>query len=206
VANTFELLKLAFMKKLLLIVLVLISLQSFGQGIFSRLSFGIKGGGNYSNFYNAGFKTEGLAGFHAGMTINLKLTGHLSIQEDILYSTQGAKIKDGSFSKEDLKLSYMSLPILLKYRSMFGLYVEAGPQFNMLISDAKGTGLGDFAEKIDAGGAAGFGYEFTRGPVKGLGIGARYYMGLTKVGKFTTSNVNPDFKNGIMQASIFYTF
>lgn len=80
------------MKKIFLSAFVLLTAQlSFGQsffgGIMDRLSFGVKAGGNYSNFTDAGFDTEGLAGFHAGLVVDFRISDNWSIQEDFLYST-----------------------------------------------------------------------------------------------------------------------
>lgn len=199
------------MKKVLLMGLLFVSAQtSFGQslgGIWQRLSFGLKAGGNYSNFTGASFDTEGLPGFHGGLVVNFKLTDKWSVQEEFLYSTQGAKIKANFFgANNDLKLSYMSVPILAKYHSNTGFYAEIGAQANMLVEDAKNTGFDDFADKIDAGAVAGLGYQFKAGPVKGLGIGARYYQGFMDVGKFYSPAVKSDFKNSVAQLSLFYIF
>lgn len=76
----------------------------------------------------------------------------------------------------------------------------------MLIKDADKTGVGDFANKVDASAAAGIGYQFKNGPVKDLGIGARYYQGLTDVGKFNTAAIKKDFYNSVSRLSLFYTF
>src|SRR6218665_2340860 len=128
-----------FLAGLMLATTQILSAQSLG-GILQRLSFGVKAGGNYSNFTGANFDTEGLAGFHGGLIVNFKLTENWSIQEDFLYSTQGTKIKDNLFgTKEDLKLSYLSVPIVVKYHWGMGLYFEAGAKANMLIEDAKNT-------------------------------------------------------------------
>jgi hypothetical protein len=199
------------MKKLFLTGLMLATTQVlFAQslgGVLQRFSFGVKAGGNYSNFTGASFDTEGLAGFHGGLIVNFKLTENCSIQEDFLYSTQGAKIKDNLFgTKEDLKLSYLSVPIVVKYHSGIGLYFEAGAQANMLIEDAKNTSFEDFADKVDAGVVGGLGYQFKAGSVKGLGIGARYYQGFMDVGKFNSEDLKSDFKNGVGQLSVFYIF
>jgi len=196
------------MKKAILVAAITMTAHVvFSQSLLNRLHVGIKGGANYSNFKNANFETEGLAGYHGGLIVNFKLTDKWSIQEEFLYSTQGAKIKNGiNLTDQNLKLSYLSVPLVIKYHSNIGLYGELGGQANILVKDAKNTGFKDFADKIDAGAVAGFGYQFKNGPVKGLGIGARYYYGLTKVGKFTSSTINPDFKNNMVQASIFYIF
>lgn len=190
------------MKKMIFIFLVMVSTGASAQGLLSRLSFGLKAGGNYSNFTNASFDTDPLMGFHAGAIVNFKLISGLSIQEEFLFSTQGAELKNDLLNKEKLELSYISVPLLLKYSTNIGVYIEAGPQFNMLVTDVKDTGFDKFADKIDAGIAAGIGFQF-----RNIGIGARYYAGLTKVGKFEANDViKPDFKNSVAQASIFYMF
>jgi len=47
---------------------------------------------------------------------------------------------------------------------------------------------------------AGLGYQ----SAGGFGIGARYMAGISKVGNFDAHNINPDFKNSLLQVSLFY--
>jgi hypothetical protein len=192
------------MKKLIVICLVLASTNGFSQGIFKRLSFGIKAGANYSDYSNAGFATEGLVGFHAGALVNFKITDHLSVQEEFLFSSQGAKVKDGTiFGGEDIKVNYMTVPFLIKYKTKFGLYFEAGPQVGLRINeDIKNTQIGEFAKKMDLAAAGGLGYQTPFG----LGFGVRYVYGLSTVGDFNYSNIKTDFRTNVAQASIFYIF
>jgi hypothetical protein len=192
------------MKKLVLICMVLIGTNSFSQSFLDKFHFGLKAGSNYSDFTNADFDTEGLVGFHAGAIVNFEINEKLSIQEEFLYSTQGSKIKDGIFQGQEIKLSYISVPILLKYKFNNGIYLEAGPQIGILASeDFKAIDSSDkFAEKVDGGAAAGVGYQFKNG----FGIGARYYMGLTDVSKSKSSAINTNFQNNTAQVSVFYFF
>lgn len=191
------------MKNLFLLCIVLVSSSSFSQSFFDKLHFGLKAGGNYSGFYNADFETEGLAGFHAGAIIAYEINKNFSIQEEILFSTQGAKLKGGFSDGKDLKLSYVSVPIVLKYKTDFGLYFEAGPQIGILASeDFKEITNDDFAEKIDGGLTGGIGYQFSNG----FGIGARYYMGLTDISKSKSAAINTNFQNHMSQVSLFYIF
>ncbi|MCV9929803.1 PorT family protein [Flavobacterium sp. LS1R49] len=180
--------------------------QSFFKNITDRLYFGVKAGANYSDFSNADFDTEGLTGFHAGGIVGYKFNDKFSIQEEFLYSTQGAKIKGGLMDGKDIKLSYVTVPILLKYKTNFGLYFEAGPQVGILVDEnfsALGINSGTkYAEKIDGGVSAGIGYQFKNG----LGIGARYYRSLTDVTKVKTAGINTDFQNNTGQVSLFYIF
>lgn len=184
--------------------------NAFSQGsnktILERIHFGLKAGSNYSDFSNAGFKTEGLVGFHAGAIVGFEINDNFSIEEEFLYSTQGATLKGGLMDGKDIKLSYVTVPILVKYKTDFGLYLEAGPQVGILVDeDFEALGINsdnDFAEKIDGGVVAGIGYQFKNG----LGIGARYYLSFTDVTKVSTAGINTDFQNTMAQASLFYIF
>ncbi len=93
-------------KKLIFLSLFFTSANSFAQGplksMLDRLQFGVKAGGNYSDFMNAGFGTEGLPGFHAGAIVGFKINDKLSIQEEFLFSQQGAKLK-GDFQSPFIK-------------------------------------------------------------------------------------------------------
>ena len=191
------------MKKLFVIAFVLVSVQSYSQGLMKRLSFGLKAGGNYSDFTNTTFKTEGLAGFHAGLTVNFKLSDQFSIQEEFLYTTQGAEMKDKTFGVDDLTLSYVAVPIMLRYKTPIGIFIEAGPQVNAYVDDnVDHTQYKNFAKKIDYGVSGGLGYQSPMG----LGISVRYTAGLADVGDYSSSAIKKDFRNNVAQASIFYVF
>jgi len=191
------------MKKLVIICFVLVTTHSFSQGILKKLEFGLKAGTNVSNFTDASFPTDPLIGFHGGATVAFKITNNFLIQEDFLFSMQGAKIKGGSLDVQDLKLYYVSIPILLKYRTNAGFFVEAGAQTGMKVKEeVMGQQNNDVFKKVDVAAVGGIGYQSKIG----LGIGARYVYGLSKVGDFKTAEFNNDFKNNIIQASIFYVF
>lgn len=201
------------MKKLILAVILFASVQgyaqtttsdqSFGKKIMNKLEFGIKAGTNVSNFNNFGLPTDPLIGFHGGLTVSYKFTDHLMVQQDFLFSTQGAKLKGGVLGRQDLKLSYFLVPITLKYRTSSGFYVEAGAQAGIKVKEQVVGFTGtDFAKKVDVAAVGGIGYQSKMG----LGIGARYVYGLSKVGDVGNIFVNNDFKNTTIQASLFYVF
>ncbi len=194
------------MKKLMLIALLLVSVRSFGQsaiqGIFSRLEFGLKVGTNVSNFTNANFPTDPLIGFNAGATVAFKFTNNFMVQEEFLFSTQGAQIKGGALGDQDLKLYYFAVPFLLKYRT-HGFYAEAGVQTGIKVKEyVADVNTSNFAQKIDLDAAGGIGYQ---SPI-GLGVGVRYIYGLSNVSDFNVSNITNNYKNNSIQASLFYVF
>lgn len=55
---------------------------------------------------------------------------------------------------------------------------------------------------MDLAAVAGIGYQSKMG----LGFGARYVAGLSKVGDFQASDIKTDFRTNVIQASIFYIF
>lgn len=176
--------------------------QSFGKKLLSKMEFGITAGGSANNFTNANFETDPLPGFQAGLTVAYKFSPNFMVQEEFLYAMQGAKVKGGVLGEQEIKLSYLSVPILLKYRSNSGFFIEAGPQAGFKIKEDLG-GITDakFAKKIDFGILGGLGYRSKIG----LGFDARYLYGLQKVQEVPSAALG-DFTNNSIQASIFYTF
>lgn len=169
-----------------------------------NFQLGLKGGANISNFRGDDYqnvKSNTIMGFHAGAFVNLKFGPVFSIQPELMVSSQGAKLESAT-QKENFKATYATLPIMVKLQSpKGGLYIEAGPQFGLKVSD-KISGVNTDVKNLDAALAAGIGYH----SAMGLGIGARYIAGLSKVGDIDFGGgVNPDYKNSTIQVSLFYT-
>ena len=188
------------MKKTVLAFALLIATASFAQ----NFSGGIKAGANFSNFTGGDFdavKKKAIVGFHGGGFLNFSF-GALSLQPEVLVSTQGARI-DSANKSYDWKVTYATIPVILKYRTATGFYLEAGPQVGFKLSEnISDETIEDFAKGLDLSAAAGLGFQ-TKG---GLGIGARYLVGLSKVGDFDPpKTIDPDFKNSVIQVGAFIT-
>jgi hypothetical protein len=185
------------MKKLLVAVAVLASTAASAQ----RISGGLKAGVNITNFTNGDFDNvdkESLIGFHAGGFLNFKLIGGLSLQPELLVSTAGAKYEIAPGEKRDFKLTYLTVPVMAKLTAPGGFYFELGPQVGFKLNeDAGDQTIDNFAKDLDLSAGAGIGFKL--GPI---GIGGRYLVGLSKVGDFETSNVDPDFKNSVIQLGV----
>ena len=117
-----------------------------------------------------------------------------------MVSTQGAKI-DSVSGSYDWKVTYVTLPVMAQYRAPGGFFIEAGPQVGFKISDnIENKTIENFAKDLDLSAAAGLGFKAK----SGFGLGARYTVGLSKVGDFEPSTgIDPDFKNGVIQASLY---
>ncbi|MET0395108.1 MAG: porin family protein, partial [Chitinophagaceae bacterium] len=139
-------------------------------------------------------------GVHAGAYMRISLL-RLSLQPELLVSTQGAKLEDGAGNEQNWRITYANIPVMLQYRFGLGLYGEIGPQFGFRISDnIEDQTAEDFVKKMDLSAAIGFGLRTKAG----LGVGARYTAGLSKVGDFEPAGgIDPDFKNGVAQLSLY---
>lgn len=186
------------MKKIIILPLLLLAVMGYSQ-----ISLGIKAGVNISNFAGGDFKNidkTALVGFHGGGFLHVAM-GHLIIQPEFLFSSQGAKLKSEN-EESDFRLSYLNIPVMVQWETDGGFYIEAGPQAGFKISEnVPDTTIGDFAKGGDFSIGMGLGYHGK----SGLGIGGRYTVGISKIGDFDSNNINPDFKNSVIQFSIFFT-
>ena len=169
-----------------------------------HFSVGLKAGTNISNFTGGDFsevKKKSLVGFYGGVYLNFWAGKNFTIQPEALISTQGAKIEEDGVT-ENYKLSYVTIPVMFKYKTNGGFYVEAGPQVGFKISESiPDQTVETFAKNLDLSIGAGLGFQ----SASGFGIGARYLAGLSKVGDFDPAIANPDFKNSVIQIGVSFT-
>ncbi|WP_188929505.1 porin family protein [Dyadobacter endophyticus] len=185
------------MKKLsITFILCAMTITSFAQ----TFGFGPKAGVNVSNYQGGNIQTEAKLGYHFGGMLNFGFGNVFSIQPEVLFSTLGAKVESGG-SKTDFKINYLTVPVMLKFRTRSGFYLEAGPQAGFRLSESvPDQTIDHFAKNLDISLGAGLGYQSNIG----LGIGFRYVAGLSKVGDFSSQEINPDFKNSVIQGSLFW--
>lgn len=156
-----------------------------------QAQWGIKGGFNFANL--KGKNTDDLnvlTAWHLGIVYENHITNFFSFQPELLYSVQGAKLKDTEF-----KLNYFNVPLMLKLYPTDGFNIQVGPQLGMLVSESDNF-EGYKSETFDFGLAAGLEFFIT----DGFFIQARYYAGGQKVSS------NTDIKNRVVSASIGYMF
>ncbi|MEJ7587068.1 MAG: porin family protein [Ferruginibacter sp.] len=188
------------MKKIMISLLFFVSSGAIAQ----KFEIGGKAGINVSNFTGTdnwqNAKTKSLVGFHVGGFISFFLGNNFAIQPEVLLSSQGAKYEQAN-NKENLKVTYINVPVMLKYRSTAGMYIEAGPQIGFKAGQTSSS-IDSLAKSTDFSFAGGIGFHSKTG----LGIGVRYTAGISKIGDFKPNNgIHPDFKNGVLQFSLFYT-
>ena len=115
--------------------------NSHAQGF----SVGIKAGANVNKLTGKSFSEQFSYGYHAGAFVQLKLGKRLELQPEVVFNqvnldsssqfSQLYKINAGTVS--NLKLSYLSIPLILNYKLSKGISIQAGPQYGILLDQHK---------------------------------------------------------------------
>ena len=138
--NSFN--KLLFMKFKFptLIVALLLAQISFAQ-----FDIGVKAGANIVKVDGRSFKDEFRYGYHLGGFANIGIGGKFSIQPEVLFNqyqtrtgTEFEDIYQNAFSgNNDVKLNYLSIPIMLNYKLGSFFSLQAGPMFSVMMDQNK---------------------------------------------------------------------
>lgn len=144
-------------KTTLLFVFVLAVLVSAN----AQLGLGIKGGLNFANT-DAGEafdNLDGKTGYHFGAFVEIG-GGNVALQPEVLFSTKGA---------DDFDLSYLEIPVLVKFKFLKILNVHLGPQFGILTkAERNNDDVKDYIKSSDIGGVIGAGVNLPLGFVGGV--------------------------------------
>ncbi|MDR3226494.1 MAG: PorT family protein [Prevotellaceae bacterium] len=179
------------------------------NGAFAQINFGAKAGVNLANVTDADDASMKF-GFHVGGFAEFVINERISIQPELLFSTQGTTTdyKEAGVSIDaSLNLNYINVPVLLKVNIAGGLSAEVGPQVGFLLSaklkeEAMGLSatedVKDQLKTLDVSLPIGLSYTFAEKFV----VGARYAFGLTKISKEGDSKS----KNSVIQISFGYKF
>jgi hypothetical protein len=180
------------MKKTILVTVLLLAMSVDMQA--QLVKFGIKAGLNYANLEGSDIQTDAITSYHAGFVAEIKLLDKLSIQPELLYSTQGATYKN-AITEFKNELGYLSIPVMAKIYLNKTISLELGPQASFLLSernafDARDSNTFDFSVN------GGLGLKIT----KSFFLQGRYNLGLTEVSKDAQT------KNSVVQVSAGFLF
>ena len=203
------------MKKIFILAITLLSSAGIAnaQSTDKPIKFGVKAGANFSNIIkddgNNSFKTDYLVGYHAGVTLDIKLLDNLAFTPEALYSTKGYK-STSSVGEFTQTTHFIDIPILASIKLGGGLNLVAGPQVSFLMSTKNTfeTGFGTAQQQIiedDAdrfrkslvGGVIGFRYDFSNK----IGLNGRYALDFQKNNENGTSQT-PEYKNQVFQVGL----
>jgi hypothetical protein len=180
----------------------------------AQVSFGAKAGGALTSL-PGDFHNNSKVGFYGGITGELPVGKKFSVAVELVYSLQGNKQRiifsdfapNGGYTesteKARMNLSYLNLPVLVKYQLAEKVYLETGLQAGLLIGakvkTSQGSGsIKDNYESFDLSWPLGVGLKLQNG----LGANLRYNHGLTNVYKGTLREPH----NSVVQLGLFYNF
>jgi hypothetical protein len=165
-------------KSFLFLVLFLVPFVMNAQGI----GIGIKGGANFYNPDAKDFDINGATNYHVGGYVNLNLSDKFGITPEVLYSVYGSE-----WDNAKVDLSYIAIPVMLRFKPISLLSLEAGPQFSFL-TKAHHEDFGDVKDQLKNND---FGLAFGAGLHLPLGfqVGARYILGFTNIMDVSTESV-----------------
>lgn len=202
------------MKKIIILAIGLfITGIANAQSTDKAIRLGIKAGANYSNIIkddgNNNFKTDYLVGYHAGVTLDIKLLQNLALTPELLYSTKGYK-NTSTFGEFTQRTKFIEIPILASIQLADGFNVVVGPQVSFLLSTdnkfengfgtAQQTIVEDESDRFKKsllGGVIGFRFDFNNQ----VGLNGRYALDFQKNNE-NGSTTTPEYKNQVFQLGL----
>ena len=180
-------LKLYIMKTSILVPLlafILCSFSGMSQLHVPAFQIGIKGGVNVTKIDGKSFADEFNYGYHAGAFATVKISNHVQIQPEVLFNQYNSKVDTALGNTinpknfKDVKLNYLSVPLLLNLTPVKFLSFQVGPQFGILLDKHKNL----FENGRDAFSGGDFsllaGAQLNIGAVK---LSGRYIVGLANI-------------------------
>jgi hypothetical protein len=198
-------------------ICILVASTFLFSTVKAQLSYGVKAGGAMTGLLNNIGGARSKAGFYAGVFGAIPLDKSFSLQAELNYSAQGGKqlfhfggtwdpvmgYTTPEYNEKILYwLNYLNLPVLVKYKTTSGFFVEAGLQAGLLMgAHAKASNgikidVKNTFQSFDLSGAAGVGYQLHNG----LGVDLRYNRSLTDISK---TKDYPRY-NSVAQLGLFY--
>jgi len=153
--------------------------------------FGIKGDVNLSNINGNGMPGSYTTGFQFGGFAEKAFNNKWSVQHELLFSQNNTRVdvtnflvyytppQGNVFAASNIKLGYISVPVMLKYNINKYFSVLAGPQYSQmlfgaesLLKDDKGIAFKRYEVSVNGGAQVNLG---------SVAIYARYNQGLTNI-------------------------
>ena len=123
-------------KLVLLVFISVLSTTAFSQGF----KIGVKGGATINKLSGQSFNEQFSFGYHLGGFAEIGITKKWAIQPEVLFS-QSTVDTSSSFSSvyqfnkmNNIKLKYLSIPLLLNFKPIKLITLQVGPQFGILMN------------------------------------------------------------------------
>lgn len=191
-------------------ILSLVAIIFISHVAMAQFHIGIKGGANISKLDGVSFKDQFKFGYHLGGFIEVGLGGNLGIQPEILFNQYSTTL-DSNYTNiyrnvinpanaGNIKLNYLSIPVLLNYKPGSFFSLQAGPQFGILM-DKNNTLLQDGSNAFKSGDFSLLGGAQLK--ISKIRISGRYVIGLNNINDIDNKD---KWKNQAIQVSLGLAF
>jgi hypothetical protein len=153
------------------------------------IHLGVKGGANIFKVDGQGYDQGFHFGYNVGAFAELNFTSSWGIQPELLWNQTNYRtgsdfhnVVPGGVDDVKGKLNYLSVPLLLSYRPVKLISLQAGPQFGILLNQDKNlvNNTKDAFKKGDFSLVGGVQLNLAN-----LVVGGRYVVGLTDINDVT---------------------
>jgi len=114
--------------------------------MMAQFHIGVKAGANITKVDGKSFKEQFEYGYNVGGFAEIKLSDKFSFQPEVLFN-QYTSTLDSSYKsiyenvitsdQSKVKLNYLTIPLLLDYKFLGPIHLQAGPQFGILMNQDK---------------------------------------------------------------------
>lgn len=176
------------MKKL---ILALAAVLLLGPAVMAQPSIhlGIKAGANMTKIDGEQFSDGYDFNYYIGPFLQLNLTKGFGIQPEVLFtqtsSRTGTKFSDiytqfgSEFNNHEIKLNYLTIPVLANIHLSNALILQLGPQYGILMNSHKSL-IQNGKDAFKNGDFSGVGGLWLNLPL-GLSVSGRYVIGLSDI-------------------------
>jgi Outer membrane protein beta-barrel domain len=116
------------------------------QLMMAQFHLGVKAGANISKIDGKSFKEEFGYGYNVGGFAEIGLSPKFSFQPEVLFNQYSSTL-DSNYKhiyenvivsdQSKVKLNYLTIPLLLDYKFLGPIHLQAGPQFGVLMNKDK---------------------------------------------------------------------
>lgn len=189
------------MKKNYLLLVIAASLLSVSNVCAQKIKYGAKLGLDLSTFYGKDIDEYSNAGAYMGGFIGSQISDKIGVQLESLYTEVGALNDDNS--EQNVKLSYITIPLTCNYSLSKKGIIEFGPVFWYNVdADIKNRDNSIFNKNVTSEDVKAFGFGLIIGAEvfsnEFCGFSIRYNIGLTNIIK--DSNI----RNSAIQIGLVY--
>jgi outer membrane protein with beta-barrel domain len=116
------------------------------QLVMAQFHLGVKAGANITKIDGKSFKEEFGYGYNVGGFAEIGLSPKFSFQPEVLFNQYSSTL-DSNYKhiyenvivsdQSKVKLNYLTIPLLLDYKFLGPIHLQAGPQFGVLMNKDK---------------------------------------------------------------------